>query len=256
MSLKAPDQNVTTCLNHNKNKSSGIYVECLTIHLVLLIRHWWTLKVALKVIRSRFPLSIYAGIHEHQYEIVVTGWFLVLVYTESQQSYGLKFWSFKSAWSFFVCVTGTQVLNFLFLSLPLCVCDLFFQSTFSKFLWTWIFIGLCVSDTMTWEPIAMEVYDDALPRARAGHCSVAINTRLYIWSGRDGYRKAWNNQVGSTGNFSAWCVVESIYCRTNSLSIKLCSRESDSESPTKVRLVLMVLSGWLCKMFGFAVKGV
>ena len=49
----------------------------------------------------------------------------------------------------------------------------------------------------------MEVYDDALPRARAGHCSVAINTRLYIWSGRDGYRKAWNNQVGSTGNFSA-----------------------------------------------------
>uniref|UniRef100_A0A3B3UK38 Fibronectin type-III domain-containing protein n=1 Tax=Poecilia latipinna TaxID=48699 RepID=A0A3B3UK38_9TELE len=34
-----------------------------------------------------------------------------------------------------------------------------------------------------------------LPRARAGHCSVAINSRLYIWSGRDGYRKAWNNQV-------------------------------------------------------------
>lgn len=34
-----------------------------------------------------------------------------------------------------------------------------------------------------------------MPRARAGQCSVAINTRLYIWSGRDGYRKAWNNQV-------------------------------------------------------------
>lgn len=28
-----------------------------------------------------------------------------------------------------------------------------------------------------------------------GHCAVAIHTRLYIWSGRDGYRKAWNNQV-------------------------------------------------------------
>ena len=41
----------------------------------------------------------------------------------------------------------------------------------------------------------MEVFEDALPRARAGHCSVAINTRLFIWSGRDGYRKAWNNQV-------------------------------------------------------------
>ncbi|KAK7102658.1 hypothetical protein V1264_020848 [Littorina saxatilis] len=50
-------------------------------------------------------------------------------------------------------------------------------------------------DAMSWEPLSMEVYDDALPRARAGHCAVSINTRLYIWSGRDGYRKAWNNQV-------------------------------------------------------------
>lgn len=41
----------------------------------------------------------------------------------------------------------------------------------------------------------MDQYDDSIPRARAGHCSVAINTRLYMWSGRDGYRKAWNNQV-------------------------------------------------------------
>ena len=41
----------------------------------------------------------------------------------------------------------------------------------------------------------MEVFEDALPRARAGHCSVAIHSRLYAWSGRDGYRKAWNNQV-------------------------------------------------------------
>ena len=51
------------------------------------------------------------------------------------------------------------------------------------------------SDTMSWEPLAMEVFEDAIPRARAGHCSVAIHTRLYCWSGRDGYRKAWNNQV-------------------------------------------------------------
>jgi hypothetical protein len=41
----------------------------------------------------------------------------------------------------------------------------------------------------------MEVYDESLPRARAGHCAVSIRSRLYIWSGRDGYRKAWNNQV-------------------------------------------------------------
>lgn len=50
-------------------------------------------------------------------------------------------------------------------------------------------------DTMKWESLAMEVFEDALPRARAGHCAVAVHSRLYIWSGRDGYRKAWNNQV-------------------------------------------------------------
>jgi len=53
---------------------------------------------------------------------------------------------------------------------------------------------LCL-DTMIWEPLAMETLEDALPRARAGHSAVAIHSRLFIWSGRDGYRKAWNNQV-------------------------------------------------------------
>ncbi|MEQ2229565.1 Host cell factor 1 [Ilyodon furcidens] len=53
---------------------------------------------------------------------------------------------------------------------------------------------LCV-ETMCWETVLMESNEENLPRARAGHCSVAINSRLYIWSGRDGYRKAWNNQV-------------------------------------------------------------
>jgi host cell factor len=65
-------------------------------------------------------------------------------------------------------------------------------------------------ETMAWESLSMEVFEDAMPRARAGHCSVSIHTRyqasilgssslctcrLWIWSGRDGYRKAWNNQV-------------------------------------------------------------
>ncbi|KAM7443944.1 Host cell factor2 [Porites harrisoni] len=50
-------------------------------------------------------------------------------------------------------------------------------------------------ESMSWENVVMDQYDDSIPRARAGHCSVAINTRLYMWSGRDGYRKAWNNQV-------------------------------------------------------------
>ncbi|XP_036433525.1 host cell factor 2 [Colossoma macropomum] len=33
------------------------------------------------------------------------------------------------------------------------------------------------------------------PKARAGHCAATIGTRLYIWSGRDGYKKSWNFQV-------------------------------------------------------------
>ncbi|XP_064877063.1 host cell factor 1b [Oncorhynchus nerka] len=50
-------------------------------------------------------------------------------------------------------------------------------------------------DSMAWESVLMDSLEDNIPRARAGHCSVAINSRLYAWSGRDGYRKAWNNQV-------------------------------------------------------------
>ncbi|CAJ1085680.1 host cell factor 1b isoform X3 [Xyrichtys novacula] len=50
-------------------------------------------------------------------------------------------------------------------------------------------------ESMCWETVLMDSLEENVPRARAGHCSVAINSRLYIWSGRDGYRKAWNNQV-------------------------------------------------------------
>lgn len=31
-----------------------------------------------------------------------------------------------------------------------------------------------------------------------------INIRLYMWSGRDGYRKVWNNQVFNF-KFLEWC---------------------------------------------------
>lgn len=41
----------------------------------------------------------------------------------------------------------------------------------------------------------MDTLEDNIPRTRAGHCAVAINTRLYIWSGRGRHEKAWNNQV-------------------------------------------------------------
>ncbi|XP_017853668.1 host cell factor isoform X1 [Drosophila busckii] len=50
-------------------------------------------------------------------------------------------------------------------------------------------------EKMTWENITLDTIEENVPRARAGHCAVGIQSRLYVWSGRDGYRKAWNNQV-------------------------------------------------------------
>lgn len=52
-----------------------------------------------------------------------------------------------------------------------------------------------ILETMTWESFQMDTYEDNVPKARAGHCAVGIHSRMYVWSGRDGYRKAWNNQV-------------------------------------------------------------
>ena len=49
---------------------------------------------------------------------------------------------------------------------------------------------------MTWERLALDTSEENTPRARAGHSAVGAQSRIYIWSGRDGYRKAWNNQVG------------------------------------------------------------
>ncbi|KAM4569813.1 host cell factor 2 [Odontesthes bonariensis] len=63
-------------------------------------------------------------------------------------------------------------------------------------------------DTMCWRSFGPERPDESRlpgpgphsedpcwPRARAGHCSTALGSRLYVWSGRDGYRKSWNYQV-------------------------------------------------------------
>ncbi|XP_066994156.2 host cell factor 1 [Anabrus simplex] len=49
--------------------------------------------------------------------------------------------------------------------------------------------------TMCWEQLMIDAFEDNIPRPRAGHCAVGIHSRIYLWSGRDGYRKAWNNQV-------------------------------------------------------------
>lgn len=92
----------------------------------------------------------------------------------------------------------------------------------------------------------MDSVEENIPRARAGHCSVAINSRLYIWSGRDGYRKAWNNQVCckdlwylETGEQHVLCL--SLYFHVSTgLSVVSCLTCPSSErpcAPTRVQLV-------------------
>ncbi|XP_051248745.1 host cell factor 2 isoform X1 [Dicentrarchus labrax] len=73
-------------------------------------------------------------------------------------------------------------------------------------------LSLLNLDTMSWQNLGPEQEDDiesqlqsqgpqsddpyaCWPRARAGHCAASVGSRLYIWSGRDGYRKSWNYQV-------------------------------------------------------------
>ena len=49
----------------------------------------------------------------------------------------------------------------------------------------------------TWEEMP-EFADggDSCPCSRAGHTAAVVGTRMYVWSGREGYKKMWNNQVG------------------------------------------------------------
>ena len=59
-------------------------------------------------------------------------------------------------------------------------------------------IALASPDSFTWE--ACPQYPDTeeqeeAPCPRAGHTAAVVGTRMYVWSGRDGYKKVWNNQV-------------------------------------------------------------
>ena len=51
-----------------------------------------------------------------------------------------------------------------------------------------------VVETYTWERMSDFSAEADAPCPRAGHAA-AIGTRIYIWSGRDGYKKVWNSQV-------------------------------------------------------------
>uniref|UniRef100_A0ABM5GEN0 Host cell factor 2 isoform X1 n=1 Tax=Pogona vitticeps TaxID=103695 RepID=A0ABM5GEN0_9SAUR len=85
-------------------------------------------------------------------------------------------------------------------------------------------------DTIEWVNLISDVQEDkdnSLPGPRAGHCAVLVGARLYIWSGRDGYRKAWNNQVCckdlwylDTEKPTAPSQVQLIRATTNSFQVK------------------------------------
>lgn len=55
-----------------------------------------------------------------------------------------------------------------------------------------------VSDNYTWEEMPQFADDggESCPCSRAGHTAAVVGTRMYVWSGREGYKKMWNNQVG------------------------------------------------------------
>lgn len=55
-----------------------------------------------------------------------------------------------------------------------------------------------IIDSMTWElcPSYKEAEDsEEAPCPRAGHCAAVVGTRMYVWSGRDAYKRVWNTQV-------------------------------------------------------------
>lgn len=75
-----------------------------------------------------------------------------------------------------------------------------------------ICVDCSATDSLSWQSLGPEGHEDVEsqlqshgpqsedpyachPKARAGHCAVAVGSRLYVWSGRDGFRKSWNYQV-------------------------------------------------------------
>uniref|UniRef100_A0A8C3RQE6 Host cell factor 1 n=1 Tax=Chelydra serpentina TaxID=8475 RepID=A0A8C3RQE6_CHESE len=123
-------------------------------------------------------------------------------------------------------------------------------------------------DTTEWIGLISDCQEDKknlLPGPRAGHCAVAVGTRLYIWSGRDGYRKAWNNQVCckdlwylDTEKPPAPSQVQLIRATTNSFQVKwdevptvegyLLQLNANSPAPTVTGGTVQVTSNSLLKL--------
>ena len=65
-------------------------------------------------------------------------------------------------------------------------------------------VGVVCVDTFAWEDVQECGADEgegveSVPCGRAGHTAAIVGTRMYVWSGREGYKKVWNNQVRGQG---------------------------------------------------------
>ncbi|KAM9311618.1 host cell factor 2-like [Gastrophryne carolinensis] len=98
-------------------------------------------------------------------------------------------------------------------------------------------------DSLEWTTLMPDGAEEkeSWPRPRAGHCAVTNGKRLYIWSGRDGYKKAWNYQVCcndlwyiDTEKPSAPSQVQLVLATTNSFHVKW------DELPTVERYLLQL----------------
>ncbi|KAG8439420.1 hypothetical protein GDO86_005579, partial [Hymenochirus boettgeri] len=78
--------------------------------------------------------------------------------------------------------------------IPQTICDDSFQDKQWKCTNSFSYLDL---DTTEWTMLIPDCQEERRnwPGPRAGHCAVTIGKRLYVWSGRDGYNKAWNYQV-------------------------------------------------------------
>ncbi|KRZ08608.1 Host cell factor 1 [Trichinella zimbabwensis] len=64
-------------------------------------------------------------------------------------------------------------------------------------------LGCFCITSLKWLEVKLGNIEDENPRPRAGHSAVAMRSRMYVWSGRDGYRKAWNAQICCK---DMWCL--------------------------------------------------
>ena len=56
-------------------------------------------------------------------------------------------------------------------------------------------VYLLIIETDTWERAILGSNDELGPLARSGHSAVALHSRLYVWGGRDGYKKINDEQI-------------------------------------------------------------